>query len=73
MNREQRRKSEREEKKQRRAMWPNGICDVPSELSTILKDSEEFTIAGLKRMADGTFTVNCKPGTETVFTARVKK
>jgi hypothetical protein len=70
MNREQRRKAEREEAKQRKAVWPGGFCTVPPELAQTLKTGDKFTIAGLRRRKDGTYTWRCKPGNETVFTAQ---
>jgi hypothetical protein len=73
MNREQRRKAAREDAKQRKAMWPNGFCTVPPELAPTLKTGDKFTIAGLRRRKDGTYTLRCKPGNETVFTAQEEK
>ncbi len=73
MNREQRRKAEREDAKQRKAMWPDGFCAVPPELAPTLKTGDKFTIAGLRRRKDGTFTLRCKPGNETVFIAQETK
>jgi hypothetical protein len=73
MNREQRRKAERDAAKQRKTMWPDGFCTVPPELAPTLKTGDKFTIAGLRRRKDGTFTWRCKPGNETVFTAQEEK
>jgi hypothetical protein len=43
---------------------------TPAELAPTLKDGDKFTVAGLRRRPDGTYTKRCKPGNETVFTAR---
>lgn len=69
MNREQRRKAEREESKQRRKIWPSGVVDVPQGLG--IKAGEKFTIRGVARRVDGSITLNCKPGNETVFVGNV--
>jgi hypothetical protein len=71
MNRQQRRQQEKIDRKQRRAMWPSGYCEVPKELTHTLPDGERFTIAGLRRNADGTFNLACKPGEETEFVSKV--
>jgi hypothetical protein len=46
---------------------------TPAELAPTLKDGDKFTVAGLRRRPDGTYTKRCKPGNETVFTAREAK
>jgi hypothetical protein len=67
------RKYEREEAKKRKAMWPSGVCMIPPELSQTIKDGEKFTISGIQRKKDGTYNMACKPGEETVFTAKQEK
>jgi hypothetical protein len=39
----------------------------------MLKDGDKFTISGLRRRPDGTYTWRCKQGNETVFTAHEAK
>jgi len=72
MNREQRRKAEREEAKKRKSMFPV-FCDVQPELAQTLNPGDKFTVAGLRKYKDGTYTLRCKPGNETVFTAQDDK
>ena len=70
MNRAQRRKQAKDDKRARKPMYPGGFVEVPAALSSTLADGEKFTIAGLQRMNDGRITTQCTPGSETVWTAK---
>ena len=69
MNREQRRAEERLARKAQRQMWPSGEVQAPAD--TGLEEGDKFTIAGMRRLKNGHITRNCKPGTETVWIAKV--
>jgi hypothetical protein len=58
--------------KENKASDPRSSFDevhVPG--SVLLKKGDKFTISGLRRMKDGSFTTSCKPGKETIFVANV--
>jgi hypothetical protein len=69
MNRAQRRLAERMDAKRRRKE-PSGSVSVPPDVP--LADGERFTIAGVKRLKNGTIFFDCKPGQETVFVSAKK-
>jgi len=68
MNRAQRRAANKQDRKNKKSMWPGGYCEVP--IGSGLKPGQEFTIAGVRRNKDGTFITSCKSGEETVFVAK---
>jgi hypothetical protein len=67
MNRKQRRIAAKIPAHERPDFYEVGI---PYDME--LKDGDRFTVKGHKRLRNGVLIKNCKPGEETVFTARVR-
>ena len=69
MNRQQRRATEKFEKRQLKSIWPSGKVGVPNDCG--LMEGDKFTIKGIQRMKSGKINRNCKEGAETIFIANV--
>lgn len=74
MNRHQRRalvKKIRSDKKNPGGKKPVFMDNIPEELG--YKEGDTFTVKGIKKLEDGSFIYNCKPGEETIFIAGAPK